>query len=654
MAYPTIAVKVSFGTNRYDTPSYTTLTSSDIKGLDVEHGRHSELDGSDPGTLGVTLFNDTRTYDPRNTSGTYYPNLTPGKKTQVTATYAGVTYELFNGWTTGWPNTYQTRIGTAILKASGPFMFLQRATVPDPYQAAVLADSPVAYYRLGDAEAHTIVDSSGNELHGHWWPDYFDLNTTDGLVVSDDKAVKLKGQPAVQIGKLPAAVIPALRPMSIEFWIEMDKLPQELTEGLYLGNEVFSTVVGPTGGPNVRVWSETGSYPGAIDFLVVDSPDPTAWHIAEATSVHSGFGAPLWWAPLQANGKVHIVCTINAAGDDMFIWFNTYDATGTLDFTGTVTATPAWDLISLNWAAGWDGDCIIDELAFYGVELNSTQVYDHWAAGAVPGLDDATGERIDRVLDLIGWPASLRDLDTGQTSLGIAKDMAGKKALDYLDIVTATEQGVLTEAHDDSGKLRFQGRAQRLTDSRSATVQTLFSDDATDIASNSAVVYSEIDLATDDRPAANKVTVKWRGGDIVDIDDASVDAYGEIPVTVETLLESVDAATSLADWILAEQSALFTRVRSVTIRPNAQTGTQADRAWVACLSTKVGDRKRVVHKPVSTGTAIDQHLYVIGVEHHAANGVEEWETTLHFSPAITTTYWILGTAQLGTGTTLAY
>lgn len=652
MTYPTIAVKVSLSTDRYDTPSYTTLPAADLVGLGIEHGRHSELDGSDPGTLAVELFNDTRTYDPRNTAGTYYPNLVPGKKTQVTATYSGVTYELFNGWTTGWPNKFGTRTGTATLKASGPFMFLQRSTVPDPYQAAVLADSPVAYYRLGD-EAHTMVDSSGNGHDGHWYPDYFDVDTGDSLVVSDDKAVKLKGQPAVQLGKLPAAVLPLLRPFSVEFWIEMDKLPQALTEGLYLGNEQFSTIIGPTGGVNIRTWADTGAYPGGIDFLVVDSPDPTVWHVAEATNVAATSGGHTW-GPLQANGKVHIVCTMNSAGNDMFIWFDANDATRTLSFTGTVGAVPAWGLVDVNWAAGWDGDCVIDELAFYNVELSGTQVYDHWLAGAIPGIEDMTGERIGRVLDLISWPASLRDLDTGQTVLGIARDMAGKKALDYIDVITATEQGVLSEAHDDTGKLRFQGRAERLTDSRSSTVQTLFSDDATDIASNNAIVYSEIDLATDDRPAANRVTVKWVGGDIVDVDDASVDAYGEIPVTVATLLEDVNEATSLADWILAEQSELFTRIKSITIRPSAQTGTQADRAWVACLSRKVGDRVRVVHKPASSGTAIDQHLYVLGVEHHASNGVEKWETTFHFGPAITTTYWILGTGQLGSGTVLAY
>ena len=80
MAYPTISVGVSFGTDRFTTPSYTTLAASDVQALKVVRGRKSELEQSPPGTLEVELDNRTRKYDPRNASGAYYPNLTPGRK----------------------------------------------------------------------------------------------------------------------------------------------------------------------------------------------------------------------------------------------------------------------------------------------------------------------------------------------------------------------------------------------------------------------------------------------------------------------------------------------------------------------------------------------------------------------------------------------
>jgi hypothetical protein len=184
-------------------------------------------------------------------------------------------------------------------------------------------------------------------------------------------------------------------------------------------------------------------------------------------------------------------------------------------------------------------------------------------------------------------------------------------------------------------------------------VQAFFSDDPVHLAFNSAVAYSAVELASDDRPAANSVTVKWVGGETTTVDQASIDTFGPIPFTVNTLIEVRDEAESLAAWILGEYSQLFDRITSITVRPAAMSGAEADRAWLACLNAREGDRVRVVHKPMSSGTAIDQQLWVIGVEHHGTNGLS-WETVLHLAPAITNSYWVLGTSALGTTTVLAY
>lgn len=648
--FPTVAVKVSFSTDRYATPSYTTLPASHVTELTTHVGRDSELDTSNPGILEATLRNDTRLYDPTNASGTYYGQLVPGRRTQVTVTYSGVTYQIYNGWTDGWPNQFGTRSGTATLKATGPFGFLQRAVIPDAYQAAILADSPTGYYRMDDAASHTMVDSSGNGRHGHWYPDYVDVKTDKALIHSNDQAVTLPGNPAVQMGKIPATVLPTLKPMSIEFWTDIEKLPLPLTEALYLGNQIFSTIVGPNGGPNIRIHGTTGTYPGAIEFLVVDSPDPTVWHVWSTDNAITDATGQYVWRSVPGGGPMHVVCTCDSV-NLVRIWLNGLNVTTAVSTTGTVGAVPAWDMITVNWAAGWDGKVVLDELAFYGAALSGTQVATHYAAGFNPGQGELPGARITRALDLIGWPASLRDLQDGQTVLGTA-EFADQKALDYLDVVTATEQGFLSEAHDDSGKVRFQDRAGKLTDVRSTTAQTFFSDQTSDLA-GTAVHYAKPVLATDDRPAANIVTVKWMGDEYVAADQPSVDAYGEIPVTVETILEDHEEVVSLADWILTSQSALFTRIKSITLQPSRLTGTPADRAWVAALSRQQGDRVRVVHQPAGTGSTIDQQLYVIGVEHHVQVGID-WETILHLAPAITTTYWLLGTGALGSTSRLSY
>jgi hypothetical protein len=866
VAYPTIAVKASLSTSRFATPSYTTLPAADVDAIDIEAGRKSELDGTNPGTLGVRLHNDTRTYDPRNTAGTYYPNLAPGKKVQVTATfddyagagaasyvaagalasgdnasltpalpagwrarpegvpdlfvclasirnsgtgtvnvptgwftivnfgnmallgryaqlgdtaptitftggasgdttlahiialrdvevdpanlviasatqlnasaqniavpnltvgeggivliagwkqddwtsvaaltgqlfneaidassvtgndaghvldyrvqsgatnvfatnlvvtggasaisrsivvglrpYRGTTYQLFNGWTTGFPNTYGARTGSATMKATGPFAFLAKMTIPDPYTATVQADTPTGWYRLNEGSGQILTDSSGHGRHGRWMPELADVKTTTGLIAGSDSAVSLpSGQFAV--GKIPAAAMPSLKGQSIEFWVKIDKPPKPLDVPLELSAEMWSSLLFG-GGVNIRVWAATSAYPGAVDFIIGDDASLMTAHLAIATTAF----ADTYWYYNIADGRVHhVVCTINAAANFLCIYVDGVDRAPFNNFVGTIASIAAYAPIDINASPGWDGSCVMDELAFYNTELSSTQVATHYAAGAVPWRGDTTGARIGRALTLVGWPASLTDLDAGQSILGTFAG-AGTKALDYLDKVTATEQGWLSEARDDSGKVRFQDRSAILTDARSTQIQMLFSDAAADL-SAAGVTYSAIGLATDDRPAANVVTVKWLGGDVTVSDAASVNAYGEIAVTITTISESQAEATNLANSALFERASLFTRITSVTIRPNRMSGATATKAWVAALSLREGDRVRVRHTPASSGTQIDQQLYVLGVELSLSDGANECEAVFHLGPAITATYWILGTGALGSTTVLA-
>ena len=63
---------------------------------------------------------------------------------------------------------------------------------------------------------------------------------------------------------------------------------------------------------------------------------------------------------------------------------------------------------------------------YYNVDGRQNVSFEE-AAGAVPGLDDLPGDRIDRILDLISWPSGLRDLDAGQTVLGIDRSQGSQE-----------------------------------------------------------------------------------------------------------------------------------------------------------------------------------------------------------------------------------
>src|SRR4051812_8284116 len=60
------------------------------------------------------------------------------------------------------------------------------------YSSEVLADSPLAYWRLGDASGTTMVDSSGNARDGAYTGSPT-LGTTSLLLSDADTAVTLNG-----------------------------------------------------------------------------------------------------------------------------------------------------------------------------------------------------------------------------------------------------------------------------------------------------------------------------------------------------------------------------------------------------------------------------------------------------------------------------
>jgi hypothetical protein len=70
--------------------------------IGVHRGRNRELDEIEAGTCRVALYNNDRNYDPSYTTGSFYPNVVPGKR--VTITVYGVV--IFDGVIDDWDNRY--------------------------------------------------------------------------------------------------------------------------------------------------------------------------------------------------------------------------------------------------------------------------------------------------------------------------------------------------------------------------------------------------------------------------------------------------------------------------------------------------------------------------------------------------------------------
>lgn len=149
--------------------------------------------------------------------------------------------------------------------------------------------------------------------------------------------------------------------------------------------------------------------------------------------------------------------------------------------------------------------------------------------GATAG--DLAGTRINQILDQIGWPASLRDVDPGLTTLQ-ADPGTARTSLQAMQTVETSEYGALYV--NPSGAFVFQDRS--VTTGSIAGTPTVFNDDGTDIPYNNAV------WRLDDTLVYNQATVTRSGGTPqVATNAASIAKYFVHSYNQQDLLMQTDA-----------------------------------------------------------------------------------------------------------------
>lgn len=108
MAFPTITVRVAFGSDSFAaSPSWTDI-SSFVMNFNTRRGRKNDLERVDAGTAHLEIRNTGGEFWPGNTLSPYYPNVKPGKRINIRATYNAVTYDVFTGFVESW--LYESRV----------------------------------------------------------------------------------------------------------------------------------------------------------------------------------------------------------------------------------------------------------------------------------------------------------------------------------------------------------------------------------------------------------------------------------------------------------------------------------------------------------------------------------------------------------------
>jgi len=99
--------------------------------ISINRGRNIMRDTYEAGTCVVRVLDPLSYFNPQNTSSPYYGYLTPLRKLRVSATYNGVGYFLFSGYTTNYKYSYPVNQDTGYvdIECSDAFRLMQLANV---------------------------------------------------------------------------------------------------------------------------------------------------------------------------------------------------------------------------------------------------------------------------------------------------------------------------------------------------------------------------------------------------------------------------------------------------------------------------------------------------------------------------------------------
>ena len=167
-----------------------------------------------------------------------------------------------------------------------------------------------------------------------------------------------------------------------------------------------------------------------------------------------------------------------------------------------------------------------------------------------------SGARINALLDAISWPASMRDIDAGLTTMQ-ADPGTARTALAAMQTVETSEYGALYV--DASGSFVFQDRT--VTASSVAGTPTVFNDNGTNISYNNAV------WILNDVLVYNQANVTRTGGAVQTASNtASIAKYFLHSYNQQNLLMQTDAvALQYAQAYVASRAETTVRCDAITL-----------------------------------------------------------------------------------------
>lgn len=639
---PTVKVEFAFGDDPLATSPTWTDESTYVEEISWRRGRNRDTDQFNPGSAEILLDNTSRRFDPQYAAGTHFGDLVPGVRVRITLNYSSTDYTQFVGFVDGWPQTYDSgdSRSTCTVRATDLFKILARHDLDDTlFTSWVKSLNPSHWWRLEEsAGAGTVTDSGTGGVHGtaiH--PPDFGQGGLDWDDAGSSTGGDGYGGSVIFVGSGSENPI---RPQHIT----LQGLVDGWTTAVWLVKmpdpDIHDDPDGAVGEPGGAVLYSPGdisviyeypfdTYPGR---LLVDD-DTNGKYRYSTTTVVDG---KVHVQGIKRNAASHPTIYLDGSGDSSLVQGNSTGVNGDTTRSEIVGYRSNDGSLPADLKEGFGG--YLQHLALFD---DVSGRMDEMSDAALTGyVGDQTGERIDRILDMAGVPAGLRDIDTGARSVGTAAP-GGANALSYLQTIEATERGLLYCARD--GKLTFVDRDAIATETRITTSRFTFSDDGAD----HPYLAGGLSFTYDDELIVNDVVVTGDGIEAQRAQDAtSIDTYGRRSTTITTYLDNENTARNLAEYVVARRKDPQLRVDALAVKPERAPATM----YPDVLTLEPGDRITVQRTPQGTGAQISEEMWVDGVAWQIGKD-HDVTLTVWCSPVDAGTWITWGTSTWGpTGT----
>ena len=194
------------------------------------------------------------------------------------------------------------------------------------------------------------------------------------------------------------------------------------------------------------------------------------------------------------------------------------------------------------------------------VDINCADAFRLFAMANVSTIGSATagqttGTRINKILDQVDFPSTMRFIDTGSTTVQ-ADPATTRSSLAAIQVAEFTEQGAFFVL--PAGEVEFKDRADVVSSLAAAPIE---------FNQTTGIPYSDLKFAFDDKLIINQASMTRIGGTKVTSEDVdSIAKYFPHGMNVENLIAQTDAQVQdIADIYVATRKETTIRIDAMTL-----------------------------------------------------------------------------------------